>query len=282
MTAVAGRAPYRHCEAVTRANARNFYYGIRLLPRSRRSALCAVYSFARRIDDIADGSAPEPEKLAALEHAGHDIRHLGEPTSDQVLLALGDAARRYPIPMDAFGDLIEGARMDVAGTRYATYEELILYCRRVAGSIGRLSLGVFSPAASAGAVQRADDLGVAMQLTNILRDVGEDLAAGRVYLPAQDLARFRCELGNGMRRRGLPELIRFEAVRAHAWFRAGLELLPGLDRSSAACVATMAGTYERLLREIERRPHLVLERRLRVPVPAKAWIAARAVAGIRT
>lgn len=281
-TALAPTLPYRHCEAVTRQRAGNFYHGIRLLPRPRRAALCAIYSFARRVDDIADGPGSAADRLAGLAAASADLHRLGEPTADQVLIALADAAERYPIPLDAFDDLIEGARMDVMGTRYERYDDLIGYCRHVAGSIGRLSLGVFGPADVPDAVRRADDLGVAMQLTNIIRDVGEDLATGRVYLPAEDLAAFGCDFAGPAPDAGVADLIRFEAERAHGWFATGRALMPQLDRSSAACVAAMAGVYERLLARIERAPATVLQQRMSVPAWTKAWIAARAMAGVRT
>jgi phytoene synthase len=274
--------PYEHCEAVTRANARNFYYGIRLLPTPRRSAMCAIYSFARRVDDIADGPGTTEAKLAGLRAASDDLHRLGQPTDDRVMLALADAAERFPIPLDAFDDLIAGARMDVVGARYEHYGDLVTYCRRVAGSIGRLSLGVFGPAGGGEADGRADDLGVAMQLTNILRDVGEDLAAGRVYLPGEDMAAFGCDISGETDPDALADLIRFEAARAHGWFAVGRRLLPLLDRPSAACVATIAGTYEQLLRRIERRPQAVVRERVRVPVWTKAWIVSRALVESRT
>jgi phytoene synthase len=241
-----------------------------------------VYSFARRVDDIADGEGSAEARLAALDAARADLHRLGEPTNDRVMLALADAAGRFPIPLDAFDDLIAGARMDVLGAHYERYGDLIVYCRRVAGSIGRLSLGVFGAAGSyAAACRHADDLGVAMQLTNILRDVGEDRAAGRVYLPDADLEAFGCDIG-AEPTDALAELVRFEAARAHGWFAVGRRLLPFLDRPSAACVATIAGTYEQLLRRIEREPKDVLLRRLSLPAWTKAWIATRAVMGVRT
>jgi 15-cis-phytoene synthase len=282
VSGVAVTAPYEHCEAVTRTNARNFYYGIRLLPTPRRSAMCAIYSFARRVDDVADGAGSTEQKLTGLRAASDDLHRLGQPTDDRVMLALADAAERFPIPLDAFDDLIEGARMDVVGARYERYGDLITYCRRVAGSIGRLSLGVFGPADNSDADRRADDLGVAMQLTNILRDVGEDRAAGRVYLPEEDMAAFGCDISGEPAPDALADLIRFEAARAHGWFAVGYKLLPLLDRPSAACVATIAGTYEQLLRRIERRPQAVVHDRVRVPMWSKAWIVTRAIVGSRT
>jgi 15-cis-phytoene synthase len=183
---------YRHCRDVTRASATSFYYGMRLLPTPRRMALYAVYAFARRVDDIADGPLPPEEKRSALERAQAELDRLEDPPPDDpVLVALSDACRRYPLPREALAQLVEGAAMDVSGTTYETFDALLAYCRRVGGTVGRLSLGAFgSTDKGAGAMQLADDLGVAFQLTNILRDVREDLAAGRVYLPGEDLARF--------------------------------------------------------------------------------------------
>ncbi|HMG62908.1 MAG TPA: squalene/phytoene synthase family protein, partial [Streptosporangiaceae bacterium] len=222
------RAAYLHCEQITKAEARNFSYGIRLLPAAKRQALSAVYAFARRVDDIGDGTMPAPDKVAALAEARAQVTALaapgaGAPPGDQVLLALQDAAARFPIPLDAFGDLIDGCEADVRGTVYTTFEELEHYCRCVAGSIGRLSLGVFGCADPSAAAPLADDLGVALQLTNILRDVREDYGNGRVYLPADDLKRFGTELDPGspaglQAGERLQDVIRFEADRARDWY----------------------------------------------------------------
>jgi phytoene/squalene synthetase len=189
---------YRHCERVTRANAANFYYGIRLLPGSRRRALCAIYALARRIDDVADGELADGVKLAELARAREELDAIDAYPGDPVLVALADAVERYPIPLAAFDDLVEGAELDVRGTRYATFDELAHYCRCVAGSIGRLTLGVLEVRDRERADTHAVELGVALQLTNILRDLREDLGRGRVYLPAEDLVRFGCRLDGFM------------------------------------------------------------------------------------
>jgi 15-cis-phytoene synthase len=270
---------YSYCQAVTRKEAANFYYGIRLLPRERRAALCAVYALARRIDDIGDGDLPEPEKERRLVHERKQLDAISSAFEDPILVALRDAATRFPIPLDAFGELIDGVAMDVRGETYETFADLLPYCRRVAGAIGRLSLGVFETPDRDAASQHADDLGVAFQLTNILRDVREDLARERVYLPAEDLERFDCVLEPDRMEGPLDELIRFEADRAAAWFEAGLRLLPLLDRSSAACVGAMAGIYRRLLGRIDRRPELVLRGRVSVPTWEKGWVAVRSLSG---
>jgi phytoene synthase len=272
----------RYCEDVTRARARNFWYGIRLLPEPKRQALAAIYAMARRIDDVGDGTAAVERKRDELDRIESSLADVSPTAEDPVLAALGVAAVRFPVPMDAFGDLVDGVRMDLDDRRYGTWGDLEGYCRRVAGSIGRLSLGVFGPRDPEGDPPLADDLGVAMQLTNVLRDVREDLARGRVYLPQEDLERFhvtRDDLASPGNGRGTDGLIRFEVRRARAWFDRGLALLPHLDRRSAACAGAMAGIYRRLLRRIDASPGTVLERRLSLPAWEKAWVATRALAG---
>ncbi len=300
---------YARCEAITRTEAANFYYGIRLLAPERRRALCAAYAFARRIDDIGDGELAAEDKLSRLAAAEAGLRGLGAagPGGDPVLVALEDASGRFAIPIGALDELIEGVRMDVLETRYETFEELVGYCRRVAGAIGRVCLSIFGSRDPVGAgpdaEALADDLGVALQLTNILRDVREDAENGRVYLPAEDLRRFG--VGDGTPLDGLPErlaelagprppgaatggsgeleglcsLVRFEADRAQGWFERGMQLVPLLDRRSGTCVRAMAGIYHRLLQLIESEPERVLRERVSLSGREKAWVAARALAG---
>ena len=298
MTAMDVAVAYEHCEQVTRTEARNFSYGIRLLPPDKRRALSAVYAFARRIDDIGDGTLPAPEKLARLEDTRAALGTLtggpdaGAPDAgapdgsgregDPVLVALGDAASRFPIPLHAFGELIDGCAADVRGTSYQTFDDLLYYCRCVAGSIGRLSLGVFGAADQRQAEPLADALGVALQLTNILRDIREDHGNGRVYLPAEDLKRFGCTLtaeGQPPAPEEFGPVVQFEAERARGWYATGLRLLPMLDRRSAACTAAMAGIYRRLLDRIAAAPATALGGRMSLPTWEKAWVAARSLAG---
>ena len=287
-------AAYRQCELITRTQAKNFAYGIALLPGPKRRALSAVYAYARRIDDIGDGALPVPEKLAALTAERAAITALAEgdaaaaaATRDPVMIALRDAADRFAVPLAAFGELIEGCEADVRGVQYRTFDDLRYYCRCVAGSIGRLSLGVFGSSDPQAAEPIADALGVALQLTNILRDIREDLGNGRVYLPAEDLARFGCTLtphdadnSPGTMAGPLAELIRFEADRARGWYATGLQLLPMLDRRSAACTGAMAGIYRRLLEHISARPQEALAARMSLPGREKALIAVIALSGL--
>ena len=276
---------YRLCESITREQARNFYYGIRLLPAAKRSVLCAVYALARRVDDIGDGDLPTAEKVRALASLRADLSAIGSG-SDPVLAAVADAARRYPIPLAAFTELVDGVEMDVTGRRYQTFDDLVGYCRCVAGSIGRLCLGVFGSRPDPGAPQYADALGIALQQTNILRDIREDLVNGRVYLPQQDLDRFGVELvldeqgALADKDGGLAALIRFSAERARGWYADGLRLIPLLDRRSAASAAAMSGIYRRLLERIAAQPALVYDRRLALSGWQKAGVAARALTGL--
>jgi 15-cis-phytoene synthase len=279
---------YRECERITWGQARNFAYGIRLLPADKRRGLAVIYAFARRIDDIGDGTMPAPEKIAALEEARRSLADLSQVSDqDPVLFALADVQRRFPVPIAAFGELIDGCVADVRGTSYQTFDDLLHYCRCVAGSIGRLSLGIFGTTGDAAEADRlADSLGVALQLTNILRDVREDFQNGRVYLPSEDLAKFDCVLdpaaSPGAAPRPQPQfsrLIEFEAERARDWYATGMALLPMLDRRSAACTGAMAGIYRRLLDRIAEQPAAVLRGRMSLSAGEKATVAVKALAG---
>jgi 15-cis-phytoene synthase len=274
---------YRECERITWSQARNFAYGIRLLPPDKRRGLAVVYAFARRIDDIGDGTMPSQAKIAALEAARRQILDLTRPPADDpVLLALADVERNFPVPMAAFGELIDGCVADVRGTSYQTFDDLLYYCRCVAGSIGRLSLGIFGTSHDAtAAAELADSLGVALQLTNILRDIREDHGNGRVYLPAEDLAKFDCDLAtlDQPSPPGFTRLVEFEAERARDWYATGWKLLAMLDRRSAACTGAMAGIYRRLLDRIAAEPAAVLRGRISLSGREKATVAVKALAG---
>jgi phytoene synthase len=289
---------YAQCEQITWEQARNFAYGIRLLPEGKRRALAAVYAFARRIDDIGDGDLPAQEKTAQLEAARGQVHALvarvsGDANavlddSDAVLVALADAGQRFAVPLVAFTELIDGCLADVNEATYKTFDDLLWYCRCVAGSIGRLSLGIYGAAQPERQNKLADDLGVALQLTNILRDVREDFLNGRIYLPKEDLDKFGIEFAPFGSPEPFPDpamqarfasLVEFEANRAREWYGSGLRLLATIDRRSAACTGAMAGIYRRLLERIATSPHAVLEGRMSLPGSEKALVAAQALAG---
>jgi phytoene synthase len=299
---------YRECERITWTQARNFAYGIRLLPADKRRGLAVIYAFARRIDDIGDGTMPPEDKIAALEDARLAIGDLAAAgAEDPVLFALADVERNFPVPIQAFGELIDGCIADVRGTSYGTFEDLLHYCRCVAGSIGRLSLGVYGTSGDPEqAAELADSLGVALQLTNILRDIREDYQNGRVYLPSEDLAKFSVDLVSlggdepksppetppahrGAARPPVPpgapfggefgRLMEFEVERARDWYATGMGLLPMLDWRSAACTGAMAGIYRRLLDRIAAQPAAVLRGRMSLSAGEKALVAVKALAG---
>ncbi|HEY3759995.1 MAG TPA: squalene/phytoene synthase family protein [Solirubrobacteraceae bacterium] len=315
------RLAYKQCESLTRAAAGNFYYGIRLLPAPKRRAMCAVYAYARRVDDIGDGELEAAEKLRRLDALEAALGELSVTDPDPVMAALADAHEHFALPLGALDDLLAGVRMDVLGTSYASFAELELYCRRVAGSIGRLCLAIFgshAPSSQNGAggevaldgaprtaSELADDLGVAMQITNIVRDLREDAGRGRVYLPAKDLVRYHLHDDGPLEAGALaalareasigdPEVVagfgggdvgqlyaltRFQCLRARDWFHRGLPLLELLDRRSAACVLAMAGIYLHVLRRIEEHPDQAFARRMSLSAREKAWVAARALRG---
>jgi len=264
---------YEWCERVTRREAKNFAYGIRLLRAPERQAMSAVYALARRIDDIGDGTDVPEVKLADLQRVRKDIDDLDPKTNDPVLAAIADAQRRYDLPMECFGEIIDGCIMDVVGTKYDTIDDLVTYCRCVAGSVGRLSLAIFGTDQPSVAVPLADSLGVALQLTNILRDVKEDRSFGRVYLPAQDALRVSCAPDLSGPDSEIARLVAFECGRAELWFAEGLQLLPLLNSRSRACVGAMSGIYRRLLVRIEANPLAVTQGRVSVPTLEKISVA---------
>jgi phytoene synthase len=239
---------YTEVQRITRRRARNFAYGIMLLPRDKRRALAAVYAFAREVDDIADGPAPPDEKRARLEdlRAGLDR----DPGESAMLVALADARERFRIPARPLHDLIDGGLQDLDQQRYSDFNELARYCRRVAGAVGVACIPIYG----ADQPQRAEKLGVALQLINIMRDVREDWGLGRVYLPQEELRSFGVteeDIAEGRCTPAWQALMAYQAARARAHLEDGLTLLSYLDRRSAACVGTFAGLYRATLERIE-------------------------------
>jgi phytoene synthase len=244
-----------------------------LLPRPKRVALTALYAFARRIDDIADGPWPPAERRRRLEAARTALDALpSAPPGDHVLVALADTLVRYPIPRGALGDLIGGALWDVERSRYESWSELREYCRRVAGTIGVSCTAVYGPSDPERARPLAETLGIALQQINIMRDVAEDWTLGRVYLPQDELARFGVsedDVAAGRTGPGWRGLMAHEASRARALLGEGLGLLDLLDRRSALCVRTLSGIYAGVLDEIERRDWDVFAARARLSALGK-------------
>ena len=257
---------YEEVIRITRREARNFAWGIALLPRAKREAVAALYAFARRVDDIADEPGPDSgERRRLLQACREAVEDLPASTDgDPVLVALGDAMSRYPIPKSALFDLVSGGLMDVERSRYASWEELREYCRCVAGSVGLMCTAVYGPSDRKAAASRAITLGLALQQINIMRDVAEDWTLGRVYLPEDERRKYGVsedEIAAGEVGAGWRPLMEHQAERAEGLLADGLELLPLLDRRSALCVRAFAGIYHGLLLQMRERRYDVFSER---------------------
>ena len=258
-------AAYAEVIEITRREAKNFAYGIMVLPREKRRAIAAIYAFAREVDDIADGDLPPAQKRGRLETLRAELDGSERP----VMVALADARDRFGIPRDALSRLVDGGLQDLEQTRYHTFDDLRGYCEKVAGAVGVACVAVYDSED----VERANTLGVALQLINIMRDVDEDQQLGRVYLPQDELARFGVdELAHTPQ---FVELMRFNAQRARAHLQEGLQLLDSLDRRSALCVATFAGLYRGQLDRMEANGFDVLDKSCRLSTRAKLGVVAR-------
>ena len=270
---------YSVCRGITRTNAKNFYYAFLVLPKRKRESLCAVYAFMRRYDDIADDSTLSLEerrfKLNTWLDALHQVQQ-GQPSDDPILLALTDTQRRYTIPAGLLDELAMGTAMDVESApenlqtplpadvaavpltvQYITFEDLKVYCYRVASVVGLVCIHIFGyrdPAAE----PLAEKCGLAFQLTNIIRDVKEDAAMGRVYLPEEDLSRFGLSAADLL---STPDAARFrplltlEADRAREFYQAGDQLIPYISEDSQPALWVLVNIYRRLLEKIAERQY---------------------------
>lgn len=262
---------YAEVERITRERARNFAFGIMVLPKPKRRAIAAIYAFAREVDDIADGDAAPEEKRVRLEDLH---RLLDEPPGDEAMwVALADARARFPISGQALHDFVDGGLMDLERQRYDSFDALRDYCAHVAGAVGVACIGVYG----ADQPQTAETLGIALQLINVMRDVGEDWELGRVYIPQDELASHGVsedDIAAGRVTPAWQSLMAYQGARARAYLEDGLMLLRSLDRRSAACVGTFAGLYRATLERIEEsgydifngKPSLSLPTKLRIVV----------------
>ncbi len=263
---------YAEVGRLTRKKARNFAYGIMVLPKPKRRAIAAIYAFARQVDDVAD--EPGEDKRDRLEALRAAID--APPTGDAMLVALADARERFPISAKALNDLIDGGLMDLEKTRYQDFDELRGYCSRVAGAVGVACMGVYG----ADQPQRAEQLGIALQLINIMRDVKEDWELGRVYLPQEELSSFgvsEADIDAGRVDSAWQALLAYQAARARTYLKDGLTLLDYLDRRSAACVHTFARLYEATLEQIEAKGFDVFDGKPKLSSLTKVGIAVGAL-----
>jgi phytoene synthase len=277
---------YSVCRHIARSSAKNFYYGFMLLPSRKRNALSAVYAFMRHADDLSDdpGMAPveRREKLAGFIDSYHRALETGR-TDDPVFLALRDSQLRYNIPIELLDQLVAGTGMDVredgeqSGAPlvvYRSFDDLYDYCYHVASVVGLVCIRIFGyrdPIAE----KHAESLGIAFQLTNILRDVKEDAAMARVYLPQEDLERFGVtaeELGSGVPMEKLRPLLEFEAKRAREFYVSAGQLLPLIEEVSQPALWAMVEIYRGILDRIERKQFDVYSERVRLSVGDKLKI----------
>jgi phytoene synthase len=285
-SAVALADSYRHCRAIARAQARNFYYSFVVLPTERRNALCAVYAFMRYCDDISDGGAAPASKRELLEAWRGALAgaYRGEYGGSRILPAFHDTVRRFDIPQAYFDALIDGAQMDLTVRRYETFEDLYRYCYRVASVVGLVCIEIFGYE-DARAREYAESCGIAFQLTNILRDVKEDGERGRIYLPLEDLRRFDYpeeDLFRSVVNDHFLRLMQFEVARAREYYQRALPLLPLIDRGSRPALQAMMAIYGGILTRIEQSGYDVFAERAqlshweKVSIAARAWLAQRA------
>lgn len=275
------RLAYEVCRSITRREAKNFYYAFLTLPSERRRAICVVYAFCRHCDDSADdqrSTETTETKLARLDgiRAGLEKAYAGNAT-DPVFLALADVAQRYEIPQEYFQDIVSGVECDLVKNRYQNFQELRQYCYQVASVVGLICLQIFG-FSDPRAKDHAIDLGLAMQLTNISRDVQEDLAMDRVYLPQDEMARFgytEGELRAGIVNESFTNLMRFQAQRAKEFFHSGFQLLPYLSFRSRACPAVLGQLYCKVLERIESADYDVLHHRVSLSKPQKIRVMAQ-------
>ncbi len=277
---------YEHCRRVAKARARNFYYSFVLLPRPQRNAICAIYAFMRYCDDLSD-EPPVPGSSArtAIDRWRDDLTAAleGRFGDDPLWPAFHDTVQRYKIPSQYFYDIIEGVASDLGPRQIQTYDELYRYCYQVASVVGLTVIHVFG-FRSPEALPLAEKCGIAFQLTNILRDIREDAERGRIYLPAEDLTRFRVDprdLLEGKRTDEFVDLMQFQAGRARTCYNESAPLVEIVDQHSRASLWALIEIYSRLLERIEKTNYDVLSHRIELSTREKLWIIAKAAVGGR-
>jgi phytoene synthase len=276
---------YDYCRRIIQQIARTFYYGSLFLPEQKRRAAWALYAFCRVADDIADEPDLYPEPLSALAHWRADLlgAYDGKPRGP-VMRAWADALTRWPVPLQPALDLLDGVEMDVRGGAYATFEDLRLYCYRVAGTVGLLTAPILGYD-DAHAPEAAVDLGIAMQLTNILRDIGEDRARGRIYLPADEMAAFgygRDELERGVVNAAFINLIEFQIARAETYYERGMAGIALLHPDARLAITLSGELYRAILYRIRRNHYDVFTQRAHIPLTGKLAILPRAWLRVRS
>ncbi len=269
--------PNEYCKEKAATSGSSFYYSFLFLPKAKRQAIIALYAFCREVDDIADECKDVSVARIKLAWWRTEIAHLyaGKP-QHPVSKALAEAINRYRLDEEHFLEIIDGMEMDLDQNRYADFKQLQLYCYRVASVVGLLSVQIFG-FKDRKTLKYAHDLGMALQLTNIIRDVGEDARRNRIYLPLDELKKFgvnEAEILNSQASDKIKELLEFQIERAETFYDRALRELPAEDRKTQRTGLMMAAIYRTLLREIKAdNPTQVLNARISLPPLRKFWLA---------
>lgn len=275
---------YEVVAEATKAASSNFYYAFVTLPPEKRNSVYAGYAFCRLADDIVDEGEYGDAAGDALDSLCEKLADAYDGRAEgDMWVALGDTLHRYPIDQQHLLDVVDGCRMDLDGAKYDTFDDLVKYCKLVASATGLALIEVFGYEDER-AVEYAVDLGIALQLTNILRDITEDLEIGRVYLPADELAEYGVSVDDLRSRRVTPEFrrfMKFQVERARRYLASGVRLFPLLDKQSRSCPETMTSVYQTLLDQIEKNDYDVLNTRVglskfqKFRLLAVIWLRAR-------
>lgn len=268
-------ASYEYSRRVARARAKNFYYSFVLLRKEQRDAMCSIYAFMRYCDDLSDET--ETTTLATMNQWRNDLDRAlaGDFPDHPVWPAFHDAVSRFRIPHQYFHDMIDGVSSDLSPQPMATFDDLYRYCYRVASVVGLTIVHIFG-FDDPKALVLAEKCGIAFQLTNILRDVDEDVRMGRMYLPAEDLARFGVSPAKVAYSSGFVEMMRFEAQRAKRYYEESMPLIKMVHRESRASLWALIQIYYRLLARIEAKQFRVLDQRIRLSTAEKMWLVVEA------
>ncbi len=270
--------PDQYCQERAARSGSSFYYSFLFLPRDQRTAITALYAFCREVDDVVDEGLDPVVARTKLDWWRTEIAAVfdGTPTHP-VSLALAPVVKAFDLPQARFEDIIEGMRMDLDYNRYPDFATLEVYCHRVAGVVGLLSARIFGYSVPA-TLDYARDLGIALQLTNIVRDVGEDVRRNRIYLPLDELDRFGVTTDDLILFRETEEiaaLLRFQAERAKAFYSRAMAALPSADRRRQRAGLVMAAIYRKLLGEVEAEGARIMNRRVSLTPIVKLWTAWR-------
>lgn len=269
-------ASYRHCEAVTKERAKNFYYGIKLLPKQRRQALCAIYAFFRYCDDVSDGDIQGDRRdLLTRWRASVEPQDL-DGSSSLILPGYYQAVRDYKIPTRYFYELIDGVESDLSTQKCQNFDELYRYCYQVASTVGLVCVHVFGFDGSEEALLQAEHRGIAFQLTNVLRDISEDLERGRVYLPLDELDQFGVSVERLIEKKpeeGFGRFLDFQIERAREYYKKSAGLPAHVDAESRASLEAMTSIYSQLLDKVAKLGPKVLHKRASLSLAEKVKLA---------